>query len=318
MGSDAPFRILCIDGGGVRGIYAAMILMGIENELGICIQDHFDLIAGTSTGSIIAGALASNISMDRVVNLFEQEVPTIFKKRFCLCSLIRSKYDSKALKNVLDKTFGDTRLGNINVPLMIFSSNMTIGMVHVFKSSYLAKFEPYVRDGQVKLSYAVLASCSAPTYFDPVNLYRGENVEPHLLCDGGLWANNPSIFALTEAVSKFGKKLSQVRVLSIGTGFDKVVYPRRPGICSLGGDRLGWGVLTGWGGADLVRNMLSLQSQSSANQAELILRGSYMRVDTGIPLGYALDKVEIIGDMRGRGQESFAREARAIEAFLSE
>lgn len=318
MGSDAPFRILCIDGGGVRGIYAAMILRGIENELGICIQDRFDLIAGTSTGAIIAGALASNIPMTRVVNLFEKEVPTIFKKRCFQYPIIKSKYDAKALKGALDKVFGDTRLGDINVPLMVFSSNMTIGMVHIFKSSYLAKFEPYVRDGRVKLSYAILSSCSAPTYFDPVSLYRGENAEPYLLCDGGLWANNPSIFAVTEAVSKFGKELSQLRVLSIGTGFDKIVYPRPPGICNLGGHSLGWGVLTGWGGPELVQHMLSLQSQASANQAELILRDGYMRIDTGIPSGYALDKAEIVGSMKGKGKESFTREARAIEAFLSE
>ena len=91
-------------------------------------------------------------------------------------------------------------LGEISTPLMITSSDISTGGVHVFKSRYLKDLgEPYVRDGNVALSEAILASCVAPTYFDPMP------VGDFLLADGGLWANNPSIIALTEAVSKFGR-----------------------------------------------------------------------------------------------------------------
>ena len=87
---------------------------------------------------------------------------------------------------------------------MITSSDISTGSVHLFKSRYLGELgEPYVRDGAVLLSDAILASCSAPTYFDPVH------VDNYLLADGGLWANNPSIIALVEAVSKFGQPIEQ-------------------------------------------------------------------------------------------------------------
>ena len=78
--------------------------------------------------------------------------------------------------------------------------------------------EPYVRDGGVLLSDAILASCSAPAYFDPAH------VDNYLLADGGLWANNPSIIALVEAVSKFGQPIEQVRILSVGTGHSASFY----------------------------------------------------------------------------------------------
>ena len=93
----------------------------------------------------------------------------------------------------------DLTLGQISAPLIITSSNIATGGVHVFKSRYLAELgEPYVRDRDIPLIEAILASSAAPTYFDPVQ------VDESLLADGGLWANNPSILAVTEAISKFG------------------------------------------------------------------------------------------------------------------
>lgn len=309
------FRILCLDGGGIRGIYAAEILRGIETDLGICLKKHFDLIAGTSTGAIIAGGLAKGLSMENVVRLFEEIGPGIFRK--ARCPLFRSKFESNNLQSALERAFGDTELGEIHVPLMILSSNMTTGQVHVFKSSYLQRFEPYVRDRETKLIYAIQASCSAPTYFDPVSLPYEKDMMPHLLCDGGLWANDPSIFALTEAVSKFKRGLEELKILSIGTGFGKAVYPLQKTGCNLMGHWSAWGLLTGWGGASLIQHILSLQSQSSSSQAKLILGDNYLKIDTEIPLNYGLDKIEIMGKMRVKGKEAFTRKAKEIQSFLS-
>ncbi|MCY4244001.1 MAG: CBASS cGAMP-activated phospholipase [Gammaproteobacteria bacterium] len=312
---EGAFRILCIDGGGIRGIYAAEILRGIETDLGICLKKHFDLIAGTSTGAIIAGGLAKGLPMESVVRLFEEIGPEVFRK--ARCSLFRSKFESNNLQGALEKAFGDTKLGEIHVPLMILSSNMTIGQVHVFKSSYLKRFEPYVRDGETKLAYAIQASCSAPTYFDPVSLSYEEDMVPHLLCDGGLWANDPSIFALTEAVSKFKRGLEELRILSIGTGFGKTVYPLQKTGCNPMRHWPTWGLLTGWGDANLIQHILSLQSQSSSSQAKLILGDNYLKIDTEIPSDYGLDKVEIMGNMRAKGKDAFTKKAREIQSFLS-
>ena len=150
---------------------------------------------------------------------------------------MRSKYSSRSLEQVIRSCVSDLTLGEISTPLMITGSDISTGGVHVFKSRYLKDLgEPYIRDGDVVLSDAILASCAAPAYFDPVP------VGDFLLADGGLWANNPSIIALTEAVSKFRWSVEQVRILSIGTGHSVNLYSQ---------NRL-WGLMTGWGREKLV------------------------------------------------------------------
>ena len=198
MVQDDAFHILALDGGGARGIYSAQILASIEEVSGAPVREHFDLIAGTSTGSIMAGAAAAGIPMTRVVELFKKESPRIFRKRWLGSFHIRSKYSRRSLERVIRSCVSNLTLGEILTPLMIMGSDISTGGVHVFKSRYLKDLgEPYVRDADVSLSDAILASCAAPTYFDPVP------VGDSLLADGGLWANNPSIIALTEAISKF-------------------------------------------------------------------------------------------------------------------
>ena len=108
-------------------------------------------------------------------------------------------------KTCCKNTCPKTSSGIYQTPLMITSADISTGGVHVFKSRYLGDLgEPYERDGDVLLREAILASCAAPTYFDP------KAVGPYLLTDGGLWANNPSIIALTEAISKFKKGVEEV------------------------------------------------------------------------------------------------------------
>ena len=225
MDHDGRFSILALDGGGVRGIYGARLLARIEETLGARIKDCFDLIAGTSTGSILAGAAATAIPMADIVKLFEHESPSIFRKRRIttgLSILWRSRYSRDELDDVLQRYVHGTTLGEVPTPLMITSVDLATGGVHVFKSGYLAELGgPYDRDGEVLLKDAILASCAAPTFFDP------KEIGSHLLVDGGLWANNPSIIALTEALSKFNKTIGEVKVLSIGTGHAPNMYRRR-------------------------------------------------------------------------------------------
>ena len=206
MAEESAFNILALDGGGTRGIYSAQVLSCIEQETGAPVREHFDLIAGTSTGSIVAGAAAVGVPMSGVVKLFEKESPRIFRRRWLGSFHMRSKYSRRSLEQAIRSCVSDLTLGEISTPLMITGSDISTGGVHVFKSRYLkALGEPYVRDGDVVLSDAILASCAAPAYFDPVP------VGDFLLADGGLWANNPSIIALTEAVSKFRRLVEQVR-----------------------------------------------------------------------------------------------------------
>ena len=116
MNPNGNFSILALDGGGVRGIYAAQLLAKIEQSLGAKIADCFDLIAGSSTGSIMAGAAVAEIAMADIVNLFENETASIFRKRSFitdLSALWRSRYSTQALDAVLQRYVPHLTLGEI-------------------------------------------------------------------------------------------------------------------------------------------------------------------------------------------------------------
>ena len=296
MLQDNAFNILALDGGGTRGVYSAQVLSCIEQETGAPVREHFDLIAGSSTGSIIAGAAAVGIPMSGVVKLFEKESPRIFRRRWLGSFHMRSKYSSRSLEQVIRNCVSDLTLGEISTPLMITGSDISTGGVHVFKSRYLKDLgEPYVRDGDVVLSDAILASCAAPAYFDPVP------VGDFLLADGGLWANNPSIIALTEAVSKFRRLVEQVRILSIGTGHSVNLYSQ---------NRL-WGLMTGWGREKLVSYFLRLQSDASANMAKLLLADRYLRLDPEIE-AWKLDDIKHLRNLKALATRDFALRSKEV------
>ena len=300
MAQNDEFYILALDGGGTRGVYSAQVIACIEELDGAPLRERFDLIAGTSTGSIIAGAAAAGIPMSRVVELFEKESPRIFKRRRLGSWHLRSKYPRRTLEEVVRSCVSDLTLGAIATPLMITSSDISAGGVHVFKSRYLKDLgHPYVRDADVALSDAILASCAAPTYFDPVL------VGDIRLADGGLWANNPSIIALTEALSKFGRSVEQLRILSIGTGHSVNVY---------GENRL-WGLFTGWGKEKLVSYVLRLQSDASANMAKLLLTDRYLRMDPQIK-DWSLDDIEHLGNLKALATREFALRSHEIARNL--
>lgn len=290
MAQNDEFYILALDGGGTRGVYSAQVLACVEELNGAPLREQFDLVAGTSTGSIIVGAAAAGIPMSKVVELFEKESPRIFKRRRLGSFHIRSKYSRQSLEQVVRSYVSDLTLGEIATPLMIMSSDISTGGVHVFKSRYLKDLgQPYVRDADVVLSDAILASCAAPTYFDPVP------VGDFRLADGGLWANNPSIIALTEAVAKFGRSVEQLRILSIGTGHSVNLYSE---------NRL-WGLITGWGREKLVSYVLRLQSDASANMAKLLLTDRYLRMDPEIE-AWDLDDIEHLGNLKALATRDFA------------
>ena len=296
MAQDSAFHILALDGGGARGIYSAQILASIEQVNGVPIKEQFDLIAGTSTGSIVAGAVAAGIPMAKIVELFRTESQRIFRRRWFSWLHVRSKYSRHPLEQVVKAYLPNLTLGEISTPLMITSSDISTGGVHVFKSRYLEELgAPYVRDATVALSDAILASCVAPTYFDPIP------VDHFLLADGGLWANNPSIIALTEAISKFGQSVEQVHILSIGTGHSVNLYTH---------NRF-WGLITGWGRRKLVSYVLRLQSEASANMAKLLLGDKYLRLDPEIE-DWALDDLEHLDNLKAMAARDFTYWSGAI------
>ena len=265
-----PFLVLAIDGGGYRGLFAAHILRRIEQEWRPDWRDHFGMLAGTSTGALLAAGLACGISADQLASLYEEHGPTIFSARgfgrMPLFSLFASRYSNRPLRTLLDRTLGDRTLGDVQVPLILPAVDIGHGCVHVFKSAYDPHFH---RDPGVRVAEAVLASCAAPLYFDPVVLTPGQ----YQLADGGLWANNPALVAAVDARYRLRVPLENIRVLSIGTGTSRTLYPRTPTswLRRVLLASQGWGFTTRWQRTRLIDLILNLQSATAHNTLCLLL-----------------------------------------------
>jgi uncharacterized protein len=251
------YTILSIDGGGLRGMYPAYLLFKLKQQIGFDPLKKCNLLVGTSTGSIIAAGLATGKTLQDIVQLYEIKGEYIFGgKRFSADGLYASKYSKDALREVLFEEFGNITLGEISKPLIIPVTDIGNGTVKVFRSNYHSAVQS---DSSVRLLDAVVASCSAPTYFDP------EKVGEFLLADGGLWANNPAGVGIAEALGFFKKHRKQIRLLSLGTGSHQSVYKITKH------DTRKWGLLTGWEGGKMIETILGLQSRSTDYMIDRIL-----------------------------------------------
>lgn len=216
-----PFRILSLDGGGIRGLYAACLLRHVETEIieGSQAAEYFDLIAGTSTGGIIAVGLGLSMSADSLVKFYEIDGKRIFPpqryrktKQFWekwIRSLYRPSYDHQPLECLLCEALGDKTLGFSNARLVIPAFMVPASEIAVFKTDH---HPDYRRDHKTAAWEVCRATSAAPTYF------VGHERSDRMFVDGGLWANNPVLVAITEALSCFDITPSQLRILSIGTG----------------------------------------------------------------------------------------------------
>ena len=300
------FNILSIDGGGFRGAYSAHLLALIEEKQGVQWKSHFNLFAGTSTGSIIAAGLACGKTARDLAAIYKDHGETIFKKRWGLRKgYLASRYSNKALKSQLLEIFGDIKLGDVDVPLLIPATNIGLGCVHVFKSKY---DDGFIRDPNVLVRDAVLASCAAPTYFAP------HKVDENLLSDGGLWANNPSLAATIDAKKRCQQNLEDIRVLSIGTGHIKKFYPQKS---SLKKGLWGWGFLTRWQGGKFVELILNLQSQNSDNMLGLLLeKDQILRLNFSSNQELPLDDPKEYADLTALAAHEITHKSKEIQQFL--
>ena len=299
------FKILAIDGGGMRGLYAAYLLKRIHEELNVIFSEYFDLIIGTSTGSIIAGAIAVDYPIEKIVLLYEVEGRKIFSSNgFSLSGFYRSKYSKRYLEIILNKALGNKTLSDVKkTRLIIPATDIANGQVFVFKSSYLDEF---VRDKNTKIVDAILSSCAAPTYFDP------NRVDNYLLADGGLWANNPALVGLTEAIGKLKIDKDDVSILSIGTGVGTQYYEID------GAENRNWGMANGWQGSKLIDTILNLQSISSENMTRLVLGDrQYLRLNFKSDTKLAMDKLDILDSLKSRADQTFTYEINKIKSFIS-
>jgi len=300
---DQPFNILSLDGGGVRGIFGAQVLNLMYDMLRIDPYSVFNLFVGTSTGSIVASTLATQKNISKLVEDYESFAPIIFKKRLSFCGTWKSKYKLNRLESFLYERFGKITLGEITVPLIINSTNMSTGDVHVLKSSYQndVRGGNYYRDRNVPLYMAVLASCAGPSYFDPIKI--GDD----LLCDGGLWANNPALVGYVDALRNFQEISENIRILSIGTGNNRTFYV--PARC--------WGLLTGWKRQKIVDLAMLCQTKYAENCLKLIMPDHIFRINPEID-NWKLDDCNAIRTLKSLAAEVVTHRCEDIKEFLQQ
>ena len=302
MNNTNTLHILALDGGGTRGIYSAKLLAQVEDAYNVRISECFDLIAGTSTGAIIAGAAVTDIRMSEIVELFESEAPNIFRKKWYRNPVFFSKYSNEKLAEIIAHHIPGTPLSQVKTPLLITCSEITTSESQIFRSNrYKKQNETEDSDGDVCLRDAIVASCAAPTFFAP------KTIKNRLLSDGGLWANNPSIAAYTEALTVFGKDPSEIKILSIGTGHSISMYKKKRG----------WGFLSGWGGIKLVSFVMTLQSQASANLVRRLLNENYLRIDPKITY-WDIDTVTQSDNLKSLAERDFNTHRSEIAAFIGQ
>lgn len=323
------YRILCLDGGGIRGAFSAQALATWETMSGEHIQDHFDLIVGTSTGGILALGLGMGLRPADMVRFYREEGPKIFPgggvtgKLLELKQWLATKFDRNVLRNSLSAAFRDAPvqpnlIANSSVRLAITAYDAETDTPRVFRTPHNDSGK---LDKHCTCLDVALATSAAPTYFDPTRIDHAQ------LVDGGLWANSPTTVALAEA-ALLDWDLAKVRILSVGTLFtpNVLAQPKKVGSSFLkaclrpyiGGipaaivAPLLWKPLTMTGTLGWLPSIANLLMKTQAQTAEIVCRSvlgphRYLRVDMATP-EIAMDDAAAMNALVGYGDRA-AREA---------
>jgi uncharacterized protein len=207
-------RILSLDGGGAKGFYT----LGVLNEIEAMIaprplSEHFNLIFGTSTGGIIAALLALGYKVAEIHNLYKNHVPTVMGHR-------TSRGRSKALASLATTVFGENKFTHVKTGVGIVATRWQLERPMIFKGDVgqaHGRAATFVPGFGCSIADAVRASCSAYPYFEKctITTSTGDEVE---LIDGGYCANNPTLYAIADAVRGLNVSSEQLRVVSVGVG----------------------------------------------------------------------------------------------------
>lgn len=216
--SDRPCKILSLDGGGIKGLFTAQLLAKMEQELtgGKPLADYFDYIAGTSTGGIIALGLGLGMPARDILDFYIADGREIFPKLSNgvwsqAKKFVAARLDHEELEAALKKHFKEARIGDSTARLIIPSFMVPKTEVAVLKTDHHPDFR---NDHKTLMWKAARATSAAPTYFKGLEASEAGK----LFLDGGIWANNPSMVAIVDALSAYELTRGQIQLLSIGTG----------------------------------------------------------------------------------------------------
>jgi len=274
----SPYRILSLDGGGIKGLFTATVLDRILHAYPALIE-NVDLIAGASTGGIIALGLADGKTPAEIVALYRDRADKIFDDSFWddlidLGKAIGADYSNKGLKRELTKQFGDRKLGQLKkrvlVPTFDLDAAEAPGRPRAWKPKFFHNYPGRDSDRAERVVDVALRTSAAPTYFPAHQGY----------VDGAVVANNPSMAAVAQALDTraAGKPLDELVLLSVGAGSEpKFIQDRK----------VDWG----WGqwARPLVSMMISGVMGVADFQSRQLLGDRYFRLDHLFDRGVAVD-----------------------------
>jgi predicted acylesterase/phospholipase RssA len=283
-------RILTIDGGGVRGIIPAVLLAEIERVTGRAARETFDMVAGTSSGAVLAAGIAAGIPGAELVRIYAERSRQVFRSIPLLSGIRRlvtgTLYDTGTLHELIREELGakarDWTVNDAPIDLLITAKRVSDGMPWYFVRDNAANS---CRAGGFRLSHVVTASAAAPTYFRPWRIVPiGE------LIDGGIGvAGNPAYQACVEAF-EYTDSYRPVETLVVSLGTGKFLHRERP--------RWLW-PWVGWLLAELLRS-------PAEQQTELVHRHypqvPFYRIDTELAREIGLDAVDRIDELRAYGE----------------
>jgi predicted acylesterase/phospholipase RssA len=306
--ADDNFRILSLDGGGAKGFYTLGVLREIEGLIGCPIHERFDLIFGTSTGAIIAALLATGKKVEEVHQLYRQYVPEVMR-------LKKRQEKSRALADLAHQVFGEEKFDSVKTNVGIVTTRWIEERPMIFKGSIQqahGRQGTFVPGFGCTIGDAVQASCSAFPFFEKktVRTAAGDDV---VLIDGGYCANNPTLYAVADALVAMKKPAESLRVVSVGVG----VYPE---------PKRGWFEKTRWVNyllsVQLLQKTLEINTQSMDQlRAILFKQVPTVRIsDTFSEPHMATDLFEHDMDklnvLRQRGAQSYAGREAELKNFL--
>jgi patatin-like phospholipase/acyl hydrolase len=302
------YRLLTLDGGGAKGFYTLGVLKEIEAMIGRPLCERFDLIFGTSTGAIIAALLALGRTVDEIHSLYRDHVPAVMRAR-------SPRAKSKALEQLATVVFQGARFEEVKTKLGVVTTRWDFETPLIFKSSPAeahgrrATFTPGFG---CSIADAVQASCSAYPFFERKILTTADGNRRELV-DGGYCANNPTLYAIADALVALKEDPRALRVVSIGVG----IYPEPK--------RFGWPwIVRRLKSVQLLQKTLNINTLSMDRLREILFgQVSTLRIsDTFEQPEMATDLMEHnlvkLNVLYQRGLESFAKHEALLAQYLLE
>lgn len=234
-----PYRVLCLDGGGMRGLYSAALLDTLikrvkGNSDPVDAGKAFDLIVGTSTGGILAVGLAYGLPLQEIINLYTTKGENIFPNSMPQKTLGwpmwlkrrsgAANTGQAALRRALDEQFRETTVKQLydkrGISICIPSVRMATRKAWVFKTPHIPARKNHHaknRDDNYKLTDVCLATAAAPILLPLVSIDCPDDTKRYdVFADGGLWANNPTLIGLIEAL-EITESQRDIQIVSIST-----------------------------------------------------------------------------------------------------